>query len=415
MAELETAQATSPNWLLGAATSGNGKLAKVIQATALVGSAYRAGRGLHNRITANRIFTVSIESKDGIYEDLNTWLIDKMRSSERRSLAAATSRRNNEPASVGSGRPVPRVMYRYDGKRQIKFKLDGHPISAVVSSDGKDYHDGFMTKDDRIILTAKTEQGRDAVMKMLSDIARKSAPGPQVYIAASWGDWNRSEALTARNLDTVVLAEGQAERLRDDLGRFLDTEEAYKAIGVPWHRGYLLYGPPGTGKTSLARALATEFELDVYYLPLSDLKSDTNLSRLISNIAPRSVMLLEDIDVVHASKSRDDEEGEHISMSGLLNALDGVMTPHGLITIMTTNDPSVLDQALIRPGRADIREEIGNLDEDQLSRLIMKLTGEFVPVDLRGRSLTPANVVEVVKSNLGDHESTMRELRAEFG
>jgi len=68
--------------------------------------------------------------------------------------------------------------------------------------------------------------------------------------------------------------------------------------------------------------------------------------------------LLEDVDVFHSATERDDE-GSGVTLSGLLNALDGIATPRGLLTVTTTNDPSALDVAVIRPGRVDLSEQFG--------------------------------------------------------
>lgn len=64
-----------------------------------------------------------------------------------------------------------------------------------------------------------------------------------------------------------------------------------------------------------------------------------------------------------------------VSLSGLLNALDGVATPHGLITIMSTNHIESLDQALIRSGRADVTIEFGLPDRAQFVDLVAMVTG----------------------------------------
>jgi predicted transcriptional regulator len=77
------------------------------------------------------------------------------------------------------------------------------------------------------------------------------------------------------------------------------------------------------------------------------------------------------------------------------DALDGVWTPHGLITVMTTNKKKHLDKALIRSGRVDVDEKFTELDEDQAMRLALwfgaSVTREFVseyvgksPADLIG-------------------------------
>jgi chaperone BCS1 len=52
-------------------------------------------------------------------------------------------------------------------------------------------------------------------------------------------------------LDSVILDDGVAKEIIDDIKKFEDSEQWYKSKGIPWRRGYLLYGPPGTGKTSL--------------------------------------------------------------------------------------------------------------------------------------------------------------------
>jgi chaperone BCS1 len=166
----------------------------------------------------------------------------------------------------------------------------------------------------------------------------------------------------------VVLREGQMETLVGDLGEFLGREADYVRRGLPWHRGYLLQGPPGTGKTSLTKALAHEFGLDLWYAPLGDLSKDTNLLALLSEVRPRSMLLLEDIDIYHAATTRE-AEADRVTLSGLLNALDGVSTPHGLITVLTSNEPKVLDDALVRPGRIDRVEDIDYVTQEQAGRL----------------------------------------------
>jgi chaperone BCS1 len=147
----------------------------------------------------------------------------------------------------------------------------------------------------------------------------------------------------------------------EDMKQFLDeqTQEWYTARGIPYKRGYLLDGPPGTGKSSFCLSVAGLYELDIYILNLSSL-GDAGLAKLFTQLPPRCVILLEDVDAVgldrkNASVKQTQKDVAHhgVSLSGLLNVIDGVGSPEGRVLIMSTNHIDHLDEALIRPGRVD--------------------------------------------------------------
>ena len=74
--------------------------------------------------------------------------------------------------------------------------------------------------------------------------------------------------------------------------------------GVPYRRGYLLYGPPGTGKTSFVQAVAAKLNLNICYLNLSGGSiDDDGLNGLLNSAPMRSIILLEDIDVIFVDKT----------------------------------------------------------------------------------------------------------------
>lgn len=68
-----------------------------------------------------------------------------------------------------------------------------------------------------------------------------------------------------------------------------------------------------------------------------------------------------------------DNSGTGISLSGLLNAIDGVATHEGRVLIMTTNHPEKLDAALVRPGRVDRRVEFKLAMKEQISELFVRM------------------------------------------
>src|SRR5258708_34026656 len=96
-------------------------------------------------------------------------------------------------------------------------------------------------------------------------------------------------------------------------------------------------------------------------LKLSDM-SDTSLREAITGVEANSFFVIEDVDCIHASRKRTEtEKGDKksgVTLSGLLNVVDGLFSPPGAIFVMTTNHREKLDPALIRPGRIDLQLHI---------------------------------------------------------
>lgn len=213
----------------------------------------------------------------------------------------------------------------------------------------------------------------------------------------------------------------------------------YADRGIPFRRGYLLHGVPGSGKSSLIHALAGALQLDIYVVSLSaSWISDSTLTTLMGRVPARCVVLLEDLDAAFTrSTSRDDssldddkdkdkkdgENGEKVagpsrrrrdqlsdvntlSLSGLLNALDGVAAAEGRLLFATTNHLERLDPALSRPGRMDVWIEFRNASKWQAEALFRnffpcvedeppidesELEGVDVPVEVKEGPKSPTS------------------------
>jgi mitochondrial chaperone BCS1 len=238
-----------------------------------------------------------------------------------------------------------------------------------------------------------------------------------LYTVDRWGDeWRLADSKPRRALDSVVLDEGVATLLHDDIHEFFGRREWYAQMGIPWRRGYLLYGPPGTGKTSAAYALAGELRLKLCALSLTNPKLNDNvMADLLQRTPPRSLILIEDIDAFFHAREKQDTRMQ-ISFSGLLNALDGVGAQEGRIIVLTTNHREKLDAALIRPGRIDLEIELGNATPSQLRGLmtrfhpqaeerIARLVADYPP-----RTLSPAQIQQILitADDLDEAEAGLR-------
>ena len=173
-------------------------------------------------------------------------------------------------------------------------------------------------------------------------------------------------------------------------------------------------GAPGTGKTSLTSALAGVFGLDIYVLSLLDpAMNESQLMRLMSDVPSRCIVLLEDVDAAGLGK-RNDVSGSNlrnkgqqtqstpttvaelinggpdnkatqttsgISLSGLLNAIDGVASHEGRILVMTTNAPDSLDSALVRPGRVDMQIHFDLPSRVEIQELFLSMFSDEAEIE----------------------------------
>jgi len=205
--------------------------------------------------------------------------------------------------------------------------------------------------------------------------------------------WTRVLGYVPRSLESVILKPGEKNHLIQDVEKFKTSKKRYSDLGVPYHRGYLLHGPPGTGKTSLVSALAQRFGMSIYAINLNEF-SDRALIKAINEVPQNSVILFEDIDCMSSGKARvapgewpsrkglrNSEDKDEIlgmlgvTLSGLLNVLDGFSAPENVLFVMTTNRFESLDLALLRPGRIDYRLYMGTASEEQK----MELYRRFFP------------------------------------
>lgn len=190
-------------------------------------------------------------------------------------------------------------------------------------------------------------------------------------------EWNFAREQFKRAFDSVFLEDYKKDKIIKTLENFRNREDWYIKNGIPYQLGILLYGSPGTGKSSLIKALASHLDYKTYYI---DSKSLHKLPSAISSLPNNVLLVIEDIDtnsVTHTRKGDNKfekpfnlDELNDLSLSTILNSLDGFFSSHGRILIATTNHIKKLDPALIRAGRIDLKVEVGYVNKEILKQFI---------------------------------------------
>lgn len=142
----------------------------------------------------------------------------------------------------------------------------------------------------------------------------------------------------------------------------INHPETFERLGIAPPRGLLMFGPPGCSKTTIAKALATESNLNFISIKGSDLfsmwvgeseKAVRDLFVKARQISP-CIVFFDEIDAIGSERSA--ESGSSVKervLAQILTEIDGVNVLKNVIIVAATNRPDLIDKALMRPGRLD--------------------------------------------------------------
>jgi len=163
-------------------------------------------------------------------------------------------------------------------------------------------------------------------------------------------------------------------KLKEGIELPLKNPEAFHKLGIRPAKGFLLYGPPGTGKTLLAKAVAKEAEANFISIKSSDLlskwygESEQQIARLFARarqVAP-CVIFIDEIDSLVPARGSGGGFGEPQVTARVVNTIlaemDGMEELQSVVLIGATNRPTLVDPALLRPGRFDELVYVGTPD-----------------------------------------------------
>lgn len=329
----------------------------------VIGSAMALLRSIPNKIwlwvVHQTTVTLSITDDERVYHWLKAW-IENQRIMRRTRHMDVINKGSEKYAIL----PAP-------GHHWMLYK--GRIISVTFTRT-EEKKMGMTTRSETVLLKTigrKQTLFRNMIAEVHAQFIKQEEKKPELHAWGSWSEWREIHNYTPRPIDSVIMPIGDKERLIKDIEAFRLNRKWYTEMGIPYRKGYLFYGPPGTGKTSLVTGLSSYFKSNIYMLKLSDM-SDTSLREAITGVEANSFFVIEDIDCVQAShkrtKTKDDKKAG-VTLSGLLNVIDGLFSPPGAIFVMTTNHKEKLDPALIRPGRVDLQLNITYATNDQKKAL----------------------------------------------
>ena len=357
--------------------------------TTLVMYAKGIPKAIWARIRRLIIFSVTIEQTDELFEYMERWLKDKYQKKQRNVLAHISyknfalngreveSPRASEPDVTKKEEVTIRhrediIFLRYNGVRMKIFK-------------GRDKLENAKSLEylyfDRYVISAFFFKKK--IISLLGDIVeynqqfKEDAKKLSIFVYNGYQGWIKVRSVSPKRVENIVLEEGVMRSILDDISMFTKKKDWYTKRSIPYKRGYLFHGAPGNGKTSMALALADYLAKDIYVLPVSEISDDHQLKESFRNMGHNTIVLLEDMDAAFDGR----KSKSNISLSAMLNCLDGVYYKEGVITIMTTNHPKKLDPALIRDGRVDMKVDFTNPGDSEVKRYVemfyeIRLNGE---------------------------------------
>jgi cell division protease FtsH len=206
----------------------------------------------------------------------------------------------------------------------------------------------------------------------------------------------------------------EAENELVEIVDFLKDPPKYTRLGGAAPKGVLLVGAPGTGKTLLARAVAGEAEVPFFSMSGSEFVEMIvgvgaarvrDLFKQARESAP-AIVFIDELDAIGRARGQvviGGSSEQEQTLNQILTEMDGFSSRQGIIVLAATNQPDVLDKALLRPGRFD-RRVVVNLPDKVGREAILKVHTRNVPL------AKEASLVEIAAVTPGFSGADLRNL-----
>jgi ATP-dependent 26S proteasome regulatory subunit len=323
--------------------------------------------------------------------------------------------KNEEKEKTRDANTNNRLMIEYNTLIIFSNKYDLTYLQKWVDTIVKDYKEYLknISNKSQLFINVSTDAGNN------KDNNEKKNKSGFIIDSVEWESSITFENSYFQNMEEII----------KKINFFLQNKDWYLKHGIPYNLGILLYGEPGCGKTRFIKQLMNHTGRHGIDIKLNDKMDFAKLQNIIfkeeidnTHIIPQyqRILIFEDIDALgDVVKERDlkiktelqdvsinqhikkDNENDMLNqflkftaastnkelhfnnnLSYLLNMLDGIHECSGRILIMTTNKVDILDKALIRPGRIDIKINFKKCTRFDVTQMIEKFWNIVIPIEM---------------------------------
>ena len=231
----------------------------------------------------------------------------------------------------------------------------------------------------------------------------------QIYVwNAAYGTYFRdNKSYYDKSIDDLFGLNNHYENIMTDIQKYTKHKDLLIKLGESNGLNYMLYGPPGTGKSSFVRAIADKLELPIF---IAKLTMASNENQMTDMLIPNSttikqycsnkfnndkfhIVLIEDFD-------RYLDLDKKVSMSAILNALDGVFPAFNVIRFFSANNPKSININGALTSRMNRIMYFDYPNQEQIKSLICNAYGDKTDKDL----------LYILANQLNELEVSMRQI-----